>query len=217
MKRYAFLIFFCVLTSSAAFAQTKSPVEDVWKVAEVLLPGGNFRLPPSAPNQNQWRQATSGASQRRQEIPTQMRQSPSSIECEDWVGSAKASAGNVVRQGMSGLGAGWSCNFGRRLMVGPKSPSSWVLATTTDAQGKPNGLAQHNGWCYLYEGGKGSLIVSFLPNSSGNGAEQRIQITKDWTCTFNQSSDERLLLFRCKEKKGCVLQPHSKLESCRRF
>lgn len=41
MKNYALALVFCVLTSSAAFAQTKSPVEGVWKVAEVVLPGGN--------------------------------------------------------------------------------------------------------------------------------------------------------------------------------
>jgi hypothetical protein len=58
------------------------------------------------------------------------------------------------------------------------------FSTTTDAQGKPNGFAQHNGWCYLYEGGKGPLSVSFLPNSFGNGAEQQIQIPKTGTCTF---------------------------------
>jgi len=58
------------------------------------------------------------------------------------------------------------------------------FSTTTDAQGKLNGLAQHNGWCYLYEGGKGPLSVSFLPNSLGKGAEQQIQIPKAWTCTF---------------------------------
>src|SRR5437867_5177697 len=52
----------------------------------------------------------SGAYQRRQEIPSQMRQLPFTIECEDWVGSAKASAGNVVHQDMSGFGAGWSGN-----------------------------------------------------------------------------------------------------------
>ena len=34
MKRNALSIAFCVLSASAAFAQTKSPVEGVWKVAE---------------------------------------------------------------------------------------------------------------------------------------------------------------------------------------
>lgn len=58
------------------------------------------------------------------------------------------------------------------------------FSTTTDAQGKPNGFADHNGWCYLYEGGKGPLSVSFLPNSFGNGAEQQIQIPKTGTCSF---------------------------------
>jgi len=41
MKRYALSLVFCVLGASAAFAQTKSPVEGVWKVAEVVVPGGN--------------------------------------------------------------------------------------------------------------------------------------------------------------------------------
>lgn len=44
MKRYAFsLIFFLVLTASAAFAQTKTPVEGVWKIAERIVPGTNPR------------------------------------------------------------------------------------------------------------------------------------------------------------------------------
>jgi hypothetical protein len=41
MKRYALSIAFCVLSASAAFAQTKSPVEGVWKVTEWVLPGRN--------------------------------------------------------------------------------------------------------------------------------------------------------------------------------
>jgi hypothetical protein len=41
MKRNALSIVFCVLSASAAFAQTKSPVEGVWKVAEVVVPAGN--------------------------------------------------------------------------------------------------------------------------------------------------------------------------------
>ena len=36
MKRYALTLVLCVLSASAAFAQTKSPVEGVWKVAEVV-------------------------------------------------------------------------------------------------------------------------------------------------------------------------------------
>jgi hypothetical protein len=39
MKRYALSVVFCVLFASAAFAQTKSPVEGVWKIAEVVTPG----------------------------------------------------------------------------------------------------------------------------------------------------------------------------------
>jgi len=41
MKRYALSIVFCVLSASAVFAQTKSPVEGVWKIAEVVVPAGN--------------------------------------------------------------------------------------------------------------------------------------------------------------------------------
>ena len=38
MKRFALSILFCVLSASAAFAQTKSPIEGVWKIAEVVTP-----------------------------------------------------------------------------------------------------------------------------------------------------------------------------------
>jgi hypothetical protein len=41
MKRYALSLVFCVLSASAAFAQTKTSVEGVWRVAEVVSPGGN--------------------------------------------------------------------------------------------------------------------------------------------------------------------------------
>lgn len=41
MKRYALSLVFCVLYASAAFAQTKSPVEGVWKIAEVVTPSRN--------------------------------------------------------------------------------------------------------------------------------------------------------------------------------
>ena len=41
MKRYALSIVFCVLSVSAAFAQTKSPVEGVWKITEVVAPSSN--------------------------------------------------------------------------------------------------------------------------------------------------------------------------------
>ena len=40
MKRYVLSFVFCVLSASGAFAQTKSPVEGVWKVAEVVTPSG---------------------------------------------------------------------------------------------------------------------------------------------------------------------------------
>ena len=36
MKRYALTLVLSVLSASAAFAQTKSPVEGVWKAAEVI-------------------------------------------------------------------------------------------------------------------------------------------------------------------------------------
>jgi hypothetical protein len=39
MKRYALSIIFCVLTASAAFAQTKFPVEGVWKLTEWIESG----------------------------------------------------------------------------------------------------------------------------------------------------------------------------------
>lgn len=42
MKRYALLLVFCVLgASGAVFAQTKSPVEGVWRIAEVTIPGSD--------------------------------------------------------------------------------------------------------------------------------------------------------------------------------
>jgi hypothetical protein len=41
MNRYALSILFCALTASAAFAQTKSPVEGVWKITELVFPGRN--------------------------------------------------------------------------------------------------------------------------------------------------------------------------------
>lgn len=41
MKRVALSILFCVLSASAAFAQTKSPIEGVWKITEVVTPSRN--------------------------------------------------------------------------------------------------------------------------------------------------------------------------------
>ncbi|SRR6266545_2637689 len=41
MKRYALSILFCVLSASAAFGQTKSPVAGVWRIAETVMPGRN--------------------------------------------------------------------------------------------------------------------------------------------------------------------------------
>jgi len=39
MKRYALSLAFCLLSASGAFAQTKSPVEGVWKVTEWIESG----------------------------------------------------------------------------------------------------------------------------------------------------------------------------------
>ena len=41
MKRYALTLVLSVLCTSAAFAQTKSPVEGVWKIAEVVPASSN--------------------------------------------------------------------------------------------------------------------------------------------------------------------------------
>ena len=46
MKRYALTIVLSVLSASAAFAQTKSPVEGVWKAAEVIPPSSNTTEKP---------------------------------------------------------------------------------------------------------------------------------------------------------------------------
>ena len=45
MKRYALCIALCVLSASAAFAQTKSPVEGVWKMTE-WIESGNTNTNP---------------------------------------------------------------------------------------------------------------------------------------------------------------------------
>ena len=47
MKRYALSIAFCVLSVNAAFAQTKSPVEGVWKIAEVTAPSSTAEKAPT--------------------------------------------------------------------------------------------------------------------------------------------------------------------------
>jgi len=39
MKRSALSILFCLLSAHAAFGQTKSPVEGVWKIVELIMPG----------------------------------------------------------------------------------------------------------------------------------------------------------------------------------
>jgi hypothetical protein len=57
--------------------------------------------------------------------------------------------------------------------------------TTRDEQGKATGYTQHNGWCHLYEGGYGSVTVSFLPNSFGNEAKRDTKLPKTWKCTFS--------------------------------
>lgn len=41
MKRYVLFLVFCLLTTGAAFAQTKTPVEGVWKIVERIVPGTN--------------------------------------------------------------------------------------------------------------------------------------------------------------------------------
>lgn len=46
MKRYALTLVLTVLSASAAFAQTKSPVEGVWKVAEVIPASSNAAEKP---------------------------------------------------------------------------------------------------------------------------------------------------------------------------
>lgn len=46
MKRYALTLVLSVLSASASFAQTKSPVEGVWKVAEVIPASSNAAEKP---------------------------------------------------------------------------------------------------------------------------------------------------------------------------
>jgi hypothetical protein len=41
MKRYALSLAFCLLSATAAFAQTKSPLEGVWKIVEEVEPSTN--------------------------------------------------------------------------------------------------------------------------------------------------------------------------------
>ena len=41
MKRYALSLVFCVLAASATFGQGKTPIEGVWKVAELVMPSEN--------------------------------------------------------------------------------------------------------------------------------------------------------------------------------
>lgn len=41
MNRYALALVFCALSASGVFAQTKTPVEGVWRVAEIVIPGKN--------------------------------------------------------------------------------------------------------------------------------------------------------------------------------
>lgn len=47
MKRYALTVVLSLLFASGAFAQTKSPVEGVWKVAEVIPVGSNITDKPT--------------------------------------------------------------------------------------------------------------------------------------------------------------------------
>ena len=46
MKRYALTLVLSLLSASAAFAQAKSPVEGVWKVAEVIPASSNTTEKP---------------------------------------------------------------------------------------------------------------------------------------------------------------------------
>ena len=46
MKRYALTLVLSVLSASAAFAQTKSPVEGVWKASEVIPASSNTTEKP---------------------------------------------------------------------------------------------------------------------------------------------------------------------------
>lgn len=41
MKRPALSLVLCILSASAAFTQTKAPVEGVWRIAEAVTPGRN--------------------------------------------------------------------------------------------------------------------------------------------------------------------------------
>jgi len=47
MKRYALTVVLSLLSASAAFAQTKSPIEGVWKVAEVIPASSNATEKPT--------------------------------------------------------------------------------------------------------------------------------------------------------------------------
>lgn len=47
MKRFALTVVLSLLSASAAFAQTKSPVEGVWKVAEVVPASSNTTEKPT--------------------------------------------------------------------------------------------------------------------------------------------------------------------------
>jgi hypothetical protein len=48
MKRYALLIVVCMLSASGGFAQTKSPVEGVWKITEWIEAGKTNTNPQPA-------------------------------------------------------------------------------------------------------------------------------------------------------------------------
>ena len=43
MKRFALSIVFCVVSATAVFAQEKTPVEGVWRLAEVVVQPNHFR------------------------------------------------------------------------------------------------------------------------------------------------------------------------------
>jgi hypothetical protein len=52
MKRRGLLIGLCLLATSVASAQTKTPLEGVWKIAEVIFPDTSPFVQPSDPRTN---------------------------------------------------------------------------------------------------------------------------------------------------------------------
>jgi hypothetical protein len=52
MKRRGLVIGLCLLAASTASAQTKTPLEGVWKIAEVIFPDTSPFVKPGAPRTN---------------------------------------------------------------------------------------------------------------------------------------------------------------------